>query len=518
MPYRPCLQTAIYFFELISWNFLYNFLNYGIRFASRIIFVKTLAEVYLGINGLLSNVLGILALTELGIGTAIGYSLYEPLAKNDVEKTRSLMDFYKKAYRIISLVILVLGLVLLPVLPYLIKDNSGINNLNVIYVIFLINMVIGYLFSYKRTLITSDQKTYKIVPFTMGFNILTAALQIVVLLIFKNYIIYLLMQTICIVLENVVINRYINKEYPYLLDKTLVKPIDKEELSVIKMKIKALLLHKVGAYTLTSTDNLIISKLIGIVTVGVYSNYSLIVSMIAAFIYTLISNVTSSLGNLIASENKSKRLKVFNEMNLICYILYGVSSICLINLFNPFIELVFGSNYVLGMFVVYVIVINHYLTGMNNTVISIQTASGLYEKDKYVPLIQSAVNLIVSIDLGIKMGLVGIFIGTIVSTMLPLIIKPFIVYKYVFDNKVSLYFKEFMLQTGIIVLSTIGSVMLINVINVGNVYIDLFVRLILSVSIPLVLIYIVYRKKDSFRDLFGRVRTVLNKFVKKKGI
>ena len=251
---------------------------------------------------------------------------------------------------------------------------------------------------------------------------------------------------------------------------------------------------------------------------GVYSNYSLIVSMIAAFIYTLISNVTSSLGNLIASENKSKRLKVFNEMNLICYILYGVSSICLINLFNPFIELVFGSNYVLGMFVVYVIVINHYLTGMNNTVISIQTASGLYEKDKYVPLIQSAVNLIVSIVLGIKMGLVGIFIGTIVSTMLPLIIKPFIVYKYVFDNKVSLYFKEFMLQTGIIVLSTIGSVMLINVINVGNVYIDLFVRLILSVSIPLVLIYIVYRKKDSFRDLFGRVRTVLNKFVKKKGI
>ena len=195
----------------IIMNFLYNFLNYGIRFASRIIFVKTLAEVYLGINGLLSNVLGILALTELGIGTAIGYSLYEPLAKNDVEKTRSLMDFYKKAYRIISLVILVLGLVLLPVLPYLIKDNSGINNLNVIYVIFLINMVIGYLFSYKRTLITSDQKTYKIVPFTMGFNILTAALQIVVLLIFKNYIIYLLMQTICIVLENVVINRYINK-------------------------------------------------------------------------------------------------------------------------------------------------------------------------------------------------------------------------------------------------------------------------------------------------------------------
>ena len=122
----------------IIMNFLYNFLNYGLRFASRIVFVKTLAKVYLGVNGLLSNVLGILALAELGIGTAIGYSLYEPLAKNNTKKVRSLMQFYKKAYRIIALVVLVLGLILLPVLPYLIKNGDGIENLNIIYIIFLL--------------------------------------------------------------------------------------------------------------------------------------------------------------------------------------------------------------------------------------------------------------------------------------------------------------------------------------------------------------------------------------------
>ena len=173
----------------IIMNFLYNLLNYGLRFASRIFFVKTLAEVYLGVNGLLSNVLGILALTELGIGTAIGYSLYDPLAKNDTKKVRSLMQFYKKAYQIIALVVLVLGLILLPFIPYLIKDTTGIENLSIIYLIFLLNMVIGYLFSYKRTLINSDQKNYLIVPYTMFFNIITSVLQIVVLLIFKNYII-----------------------------------------------------------------------------------------------------------------------------------------------------------------------------------------------------------------------------------------------------------------------------------------------------------------------------------------
>ena len=499
----------------IIMNFLYNLLNYGLRFASRIFFVKTLAEVYLGVNGLLSNVLGILALTELGIGTAIGYSLYDPLAKNDTKKVRSLMQLYKKAYQIIALVVLVLGLILLPFIPYLIKDTTGIENLSIIYLIFLINMVIGYLFSYKRTLISSDQKNYLIVPYTMFFNIITSVLQIVVLLIFKNYIIYLLVQSICTIVENIVINRYIDKKYPYLVSNEEVTLIEKEELSTIKTKIKALLLHKVGSYTLSSTDNLIISKLIGIVMVGIYSNYSLIISMVSSFIYLLISNVISSLGNLIASENPKKCLKVFDEMNFTCFVLYGISSICLINLFNPFIELVFGTNYLLSMLVVYIIVINHYLTGMNNVVISIQTASGLYEKDKYVPLIQSAVNLIISIYLAKKIGLAGVFIGTIISTLIPLIVKPCIVYKEIFKEKISLYFKDFTIQTIIIVLSAIISAFITKYVNIENAYLNLAFLLLISIIIPGTLIILIYRKKEAYQNVISRVKHIFSKFSKK---
>lgn len=499
----------------IIMNFLYNLLNYGLRFASRIFFVKTLAEVYLGVNGLLSNVLGILALTELGIGTAIGYSLYDPLAKNDTKKVRSLMQFYKKAYQIIALVVLVLGLILLPFIPYLIKDTTGIENLSIIYLIFLINMVIGYLFSYKRTLISSDQKNYLIVPYTMFFNIITSVLQIVVLLIFKDYIIYLLVQSICTIAENIVINRYIDKKYPYLVSNDEVTSIEKEELSTIKTKIKALLLHKVGSYTLSSTDNLIISKLIGIVVVGIYSNYSLIISMVSSFIYLLISNVISSLGNLIASENPKKCLKVFDEMNFTCFVLYGISSICLINLFNPFIELVFGTNYLLSMLVVYIIVINHYLTGMNNVVISIQTASGLYEKDKYVPLIQSAVNLIISIYLAKKIGLAGVFIGTIISTLIPLIVKPCIVYKEIFKEKVTLYFKDFTIQTIIIVLSAIISAFITKYVNIENAYLNLAFLLLISIIIPGTLIILIYRRKEAYQNVISRVKHIFSKFSKK---
>ena len=499
----------------IIMNFLYNFLNYGLRFASRIVFVKTLAKVYLGVNGLLSNVLGILALTELGIGTAIGYSLYEPLAKNNTKKVRSLMQFYKKAYRIIALVVLVLGLILLPVLPYLIKNGDGIENLNIIYIIFLLNMAVGYLFSYKRTLVSSDQKNYLIVPFTMSFNIITSVLQIVVLLLFKNYIVYLLMQSVCIVLENIIVNRYIDKKYPYLTSNEEILPIDKTELAIIKTKIKALLLHKVGSYTLSSTDNLIISKLIGIVTVGIYSNYSLIINMISSFIYLLVSNVIASLGNLIASENPKKCFKVFNEMNFICFVLYGISFVCFINLFNPFIELVFGSNYLLTMPVVYIIVINFYLTGLNNVVISIQTASGLYEKDKYVPLIQSAVNLVISIYLGKKIGLAGVFIGTIISTFIPLIVKPVIVYKNVFKENVTLYFKDFTKQAIVVIISVYISTFIAKYVQISNFYINFVVLLLISLVVPCVIIFIVFHKNEAYKNVISRIKHIFNNITKK---
>ena len=499
----------------IIMNFLYNFLNYGLRFASRIVFVKTLAKVYLGVNGLLSNVLGILALAELGIGTAIGYSLYEPLAKNNTKKVRSLMQFYKKAYRIIALVVLVLGLILLPVLPYLIKNGDGIENLNIIYIIFLLNMAVGYLFSYKRTLVSSDQKNYLIVPFTMSFNIITSVLQIVVLLLFKNYIVYLLIQSVCIVLENIIVNRYIDKKYPYLTSNEEILPIDKTELAIIKTKIKALLLHKVGSYTLSSTDNLIISTLIGIVTVGIYSNYSLIINMSSSFIYLLVSNVIASLGNLIASENPKKCFKVFNEMNFICFVLYGISFVCFINLFNPFIELAFGSNYLLTMPVVYIIVINFYLTGLNNVVISIQTASGLYEKDKYVPLIQSAVNLVISIYLGKKIGLAGVFIGTIISTFIPLIVKPVIVYKNVFKENVTLYFKDFTKQAIVVIVSVFISTFIAKYVQISNFYINFVVLLLISLVVPCVIIFIVFHKNEAYKNVISRIKHIFNNITKK---
>ena len=501
-------------------NVLGNFANSLVlnllRFVSRIVFVKVLSDVYLGVNGLLSNVLGLLALAELGIGTAISYSLYKPLANKDDEKCRSLMKFYKKAYRIIAIIVLILGLILLPFLPWFIKDTTGIDNLSLIYLIFLGNMVISYLFSYKRTLITADQKNYKITPFLMFYNFLMTTLQIVILIVFKNYILYLLVQTVCIVLENITVNTYITKKYPYLKNINKADPIDSNELAGIKTNIKALMLHKIGSYVLTATDNIVISKFIGIVTVGVYSNYVLIYNTISNFIYMFVSNVTASFGNLIASGNKKKIYSVFKEMDFIAYCLYGVSAICLIFVFNPFIEFVFGEKFVLPFIVVVLIMVNYYLVGINQVPITIQSAAGAYKYDKYIPLVEATLNVIVSVILVQYIGLPGVLIGTFVSYLLPLVIKPFIVFKYVLNKKISLYFKAFLQQ--LLVLFTAGMLVFIILyfLKFDSIILQILVNLMISLSVPTIFIIIFYYKTEEFNDLKKRMKFIIQNRQKKQ--
>lgn len=501
-------------------NAIFNFGNSLVmnllKFISRIVFIKYLSSVYLGVNGLLSNVLGLLALTELGVGTAIGYSLYKPLADADEEKCKSLMNFYRIAYRVIAVIVLVLGLILLPFLPWFIKDSSGINNLPIIYLIFLTNMVIGYLFSYKRTLITADQKNYKITPFLTFFSFLTTVTQIISLFIFHNYIIYLIIQVVCTLLENITVNMYINKKYPYLKDIKHAKKIEKNELKDIKTNILALMAHKVGSYVLSATDNLVISKFIGIVTVGIYSNYVLIHSAISNFIYSFINNSTASLGNLIASEDKDREISVFYEMNFVVYCLYGVSSLCLLFVFNPFIELVFGAEYLLSFKVVVLIVLNYYLVGLNQVPIIFQAAAGAYKYDKFVPLIEAGINLSVSIVLVNYIGVSGVLIGTFVSYLLPLFIKPFVVFKYVLDRNVIVYFKNFFNQIILLAISSIIIAFIANCLNVNSLILEVIINLFLALIVPILLIIVFYRKTESFNQAKTRILIIFEKVRLKK--
>lgn len=492
-------------------NFVNNLFFNLLKFISRIIFIKILNDTYLGINGLLTNVLGLLALSELGISTAISYCLYKPLEENNQNKIKALMNFYKKTYYVIGLIILVLGLILLPFLPWFIKDTSGISNLNIIYLIFLINMVIGYFFSYKRTLITADQKSYKITPILMFSNLLLTITQIIILIIFKNYIGYLLVQTGFVFVENILVNRYINKEYPYLNKIKGADQLDKGELKDIKTNIKALCFHKIGSYVFNSTDNLVISKFIGIEMVGIYSNYYLIAYMVSSFISTITNNVVSSLGNLLVSKDSNNKTNVFKELNFICFLLNGFCAICLCALFQPFIKLCFGDNYLLSIIDVLLISINNFIFGMTSVSITYMVASGLYVKDQYIPLIQSIINVVVSIVLALKIGLAGVLIGTLVSNILVFIVKPYIVYKHSLKRNLKLYFIDFFKKVLILGLISLLIIPFIYFSTFNNLIICIIYRLIAISLIFTLIIYFVYRKNNVFISVLERFKKLIFK-------
>lgn len=496
----------------ISMSLINNFLITLLKFLSRTIIIKVLGEVYLGVNGILSNVLGILALADLGISNAISFCLYKPLINKEKEKIKSIMFFYKKIYFIIGTFVLILGLILLPFLPFFVKEGSFINGLYIYYLVFLINMVIGYYFSYRRTLIIADQHEYKITPIIIFTNILMNIFQIVVLFIFKNYLVYLLVQTLFILIENILVNRFVNKEYPYLNEKNIAK-IDKKELGEIKTNIKALIFHKMGSYFVDSTDNIIISRYLGLATVGLYSNYFLITNTLGMFIGGASRSITASLGNINASCDTDKKYKVYKTVYFANYVIFSICSVCLYNLFNLFIgDIWLGSKYLLSKEVVLLLSIVFYINGLMHMNESVKASAGLYDKDKYVPIFQSIINIVLSIILVKLIGLPGVFVGTVISALFVMIVKPIIIYKYIFEKKVWSFYLDFIIKSLVFGLALYISSLIINLDFITNNYLAFIIYAIISVIVTLIVITLFFHRQYEYQDFLERMKNIFNKF------
>ena len=277
-----------------------QFFGIGISLISRSIFVKILSSEYLGLSTLFTNILTILSLTEMGFGTAMAFELYRPIARNDKEKIKSLMKLYKKIYIIIGTSIIILGIITIPIYPHLINERPNINNLDLIYMLFVLNTAFSYFAAYKRLLIISDQNRYIATTYRYGFYIVMNVMQIIELVLFKNYILYLIIQVLFTLLENIGISIKANKMYPYLKDKE-VKEVAKRDKKHLMQNVKALFFHRFGGVVLNSTDNIVISKVLGLNWVGLYSNYYLITNALNTVLNQVFSSVVASIGNLNTS-------------------------------------------------------------------------------------------------------------------------------------------------------------------------------------------------------------------------
>jgi len=416
-----------------------------VQFWCRRAFVLLLGEVYLGLLGLFSNVLLLLSFAELGIGSAISFSLYKPLAEHDTETIKSLMRFFKRAYLVIAALVALIGTALTPFLPYLIPDMPDIEGVRLIYLLYLLNTVISYLFTYKRTLIIADQKEYIISATMYATTTLLSVVQLVLLYITKNFILYLCALILFTVIENVLIARRADKLYPYLKDKN-IKPIPEQEMGVIKKNVGALIFHQVGSVIVFGTDNILIVRLVDLVSAGIYANYTMVKNALNNILGAVYKAMFASFGNLgVTSDDETKRM-VFDRIRFMSNWLYSFCFVCLFCLFNPFITLWVGKQFTFPMGVVFVICLEFFVTGMRKSVNVAKNSMGLYWSDRYRPLIESLINLVVSIVLGIRIGILGILIGTVVSSVTTnLWIEPWVLYKHGLHAPVREYFRDYAL-------------------------------------------------------------------------
>lgn len=476
-----------------------------LSFVSRTIFIRLLNSDYLGLNSLYANILTVLSFAELGIGSAIVFSMYKPIAENDKAKIQALMKLYAKAYQIIGVVILGAGLCVIPFMGYIIKDVPEIKeNLTYIYILFLANTAISYFFSYKKTLITASQHDYIVQIYTRVFQVLQIILQCVVLLFFHEYLAYLYIQIICTVLMNIALAVKADKMFPYTREKN-VERLSKEESKVIFDNVKALFVYKLGSVILNGTDNILISAIINVSAVGITSNYTLLMNNVTNIIGQAISSLTASVGNLSVKGTREQVRDVMHQLLMICVWLYGVICIGFFLLADEFVLLWLGSDYVLGRTVVFALVFSLYINGVQYAAYTFRTTQGLFVQSRWVPLISAVINIILSIWWGIEFGLSGIFIATGVSRLFTTtLVDPWLVYQNNFSKKPYEFYLKYVLETGTVILNGAIQYFLISLINISGIE-GFVVKFIVICVMTNLIFFLLFGWTKDFKNLIHRV-------------
>lgn len=470
----------------------------------RQIFIERLGDTLLGVNDYYTTILTVLSLAELGIGTAFNYSLYGPVARNDIEKVKSYMLLYKKAYMTIAGVITVIGIGLSPFLKYLIQDpgSNSWRDLTIYYFIFLFNTVSTYFVAYKYSLVNAQQKNYIQTNIMTITKAVTVSLQILGLYIFSNFYLYLLTSAAIELIQKIFVSCYLNRLYPYLREKKVEK-LSKEEVDGIGNQTKALIFHKVGDMARLQTDSAIIAAFIDVTTVGFVGTYNYVISSVSNFVNIIFNSVLSSFGNLIATESREKQYLMFRVYRFVACWIYGFSAIGFYMLLTPLVTLWVGEQRILPDIVIGCIMIDYYFKGERIVLSNYKTAAGVFEQDKYLALIQGAVNLVISIVLVQKIGLTGIYIGTIISGLIANITKPFIIYKVCFQMNAAVYFRDSFKYIGLNVAVLLAVAFLKKTVMTA-VTVPLFAAMIILITLAFNgLFLLAFGRCEEFRYVWG---------------
>ena len=492
------------------------FLNTLMGFICRMVFVRCLPAEYLGISGLFGNILSMLSLAELGIGTAIVYALYKPVAENDQVKIASLMQLYGKAYRVIGIVVAVVGLALLPFLGLLVGETPDIKeDLHFIYVVYLFNTCLTYFFSYRATLLVAAQRNYIQQGLSYIITAVQSVLQVVALLLTGEYLLYLGIQTLGTIAFNLLISHKAVKDYPFIKDKD-VPALSKEEKRSLFWNIKALAVSKISGQFVNGVDNIITTIFTNLATVGFVSNYSLISGAFSSLLGRIFNSVTASIGNLNAIENEKQQYRFFKILQFSCFALYGWSALIICFVSTDLVCLFFGDNYALPFEMTLLFAFNFYIVTMQHAVGIYQQTLGLFRYGQYVLIFTAILNLAFSVGFGSLWGLFGIYFATCLARVLTCTwYIPYAVFKHGLHKGYSEYVLPYAKYLVVIFICGLACFVLFSFVAFTPLF-NSIIKSILCTAVFGITLVVFFRKTEEYGYLKSKIREIarLAKFKK----
>lgn len=514
-------RTANTFYNFFS-SVLGQFISIFLQFIVRTVFINTLGKSYLGINGLFSNILSMLSLAELGVGSAILFKFYDPLSRDDKKRINVLIKFYKKVYTIIGIVVLIIGLCFIPFLRYMVKDYNKLESLGInatfIYILYLMQSVSSYLFfAYKSAVVKADQKEYILNFVNYAINILTSLVQIMMLVIFKNFETYVIILVLSIIIQNYVNAKIAEKKYPYIKNKE-ENQISKEEIKEIFKDCAAIFLYRLNAVVLNATDNVIISIFLGLEMVGMYSNYYVLYTTINTIFMKVFDSVTHSLGNLHTTKDYKHEYKIFKTVNLIAITLGATAGIGVFCLADEFVELWIGKNWLIAQPFALLMGIEVYTLASRVYLSKYRNSMGLFQQAKYRPLFGMIINLVLSTILVKYWGICGVLVGTIVADWTTLMwFDPLIIHKYGLKEKFSVgkfYMKNLVYVVVTVIIGAINYLVSTKIcVNQGWISFALHAG-ICVVTVPIAFFLISYKQEEG-KELWNLGSKIGRKIIKK---
>lgn len=468
-------------------------------FINRTAIIWLLGAEFTGLSSLFTSILHVLNLAELGFNTAIVYSLYKPMANREEDKICELVSLFKRIYRIVGLVVIILGLSLLPFLHLFIKDSypQGIN-IYVVYLLYLINSAISYfLFAYKESLLIADQRKDVSNNIRSFFEILKNLIQFLLLIVTRDYILFLIAMIISTIATNISIGVITKKRYPFYNNTNIKLKIPKE----IKKQVSSLMINRICDTFRNSFDSLIISSFFGLIAVGIYSNYFYIYSALYGILLEICNSMGASVGNSIIKKSEKDNYENMNCFYWLFTWIVGVSTVCLGCLYQPFMKIWVGKDLLLSNTNMILFCVYFYLINMNNIRNQYISGLGIWWKLKNSYLIEAIANLLLNIVFGKIFGITGVILATIITIFIfNYLQRNRILFKSYFKNEnIVDFYKEQFYFMFLIFISFVISYVICNIINLAGI-ISLVVYGVISIMITIIILAIGLRFSTSYEN------------------